>query len=234
MKQYRHIFFDLDGTLSDPGDGIILSVAHALAETGKPVADAALLRKFIGPPLQESFRDHFPGDEAAIQRAILHYRDHYRERGMAMNRPYPGIMELLADLHRAGRRLSLATSKLDSIAAGVLELLGMGRYFTAVSGSDAGGTVMNKTHVIGNLIARLDNAEKKDIVMVGDMDLDIAGARNNGIDSIAVTWGYGSREDIERAGPTYTVNTVEELKDILVSGNRKGRGKKAPNTPEGD
>jgi len=221
MKQYRHIFFDMDGTLSDPGDGIIQSVSHALAAMGKPVTDVSLLRNFIGPPLQESFRDYFPGDDDAINRAILHYRDHYRKHGMGINHPYPGIPGLIADLHRMDRRLFLATSKLDSIAAGVLELLGIRHFFSAVGGSDAGGTVMNKTRVIANLIARLDDAEKRDIVMVGDMDLDIIGARNNGIDSIGVTWGYGSRDDITRAQPTHLVDTVEQLKDILLSGTRQ-------------
>jgi phosphoglycolate phosphatase len=218
MKTYHRIFFDLDGTLSDPGDGIIQSVSYALAKMGTPVTDAARLRKFIGPPLQESFREYFPGDHDAIHRAILHYREHYRKQGMAMNYPYPGIMELLAELRRLDRRLSLATSKLDSIAAGVLDLIGMRHYFDAVGGSDAEGTVMNKTHVIGNLLAGLGRAEKDEIVMVGDMDLDIIGARNNGIDSIGVTWGYGSREEIAREKPTHLVETMDQLRNLLLPG----------------
>ena len=216
MSHYRYILFDLDGTLTDPGDGIIQSVAYTLAEMDRPVTDASLLRKFIGPPLQESFREYFPGDEDAINRAILRYREHYRKQGMRMNYPYPGIMELLADLHRQDRLLSLATSKLDSIAAGVLELLGIRHYFNSVGGSDAEGTVRNKTDVIGNLIKSIGDIPKDEIVMVGDMDLDIVGARNNGIDSIAVTWGYGSREDIAREKPAHIVETVDELREILL------------------
>jgi phosphoglycolate phosphatase len=216
MKNYRHILFDLDGTLSDPGDGIIQSVSYALSRMDSPVTDTARLRKFIGPPLHESFREYFPGDDDAINRAILHYRDHYRRQGMHMNYPYPGIAELLADLDRQGRRLSLATSKLDSIAAGVLELLGMRHYFNAVGGSDAEGTVRNKTHVIEKLIKGMEGVPKKEIVMVGDMDLDIIGARNNGIHSIGVTWGYGTREEITREKPTHIVEKVDNLRDLLL------------------
>ncbi len=218
MKTYRRIFFDLDGTLSDPGDGIIRSVSYALAKMETPVTDAARLRKFIGPPLQDSFREYFPDNNDAIHRAILHYRDHYRKQGMTMNYPYPGIMELLADLRRLDRRLYLATSKLESIAAGVLDLIGIRHYFDAVGGSDAEGNVMNKTHVIGNLIAGLGKAEKDEIVMVGDMDLDIIGARNNGIDSIGVTWGYGSRAEIALQNPTHIVETMDQLRDIVLPG----------------
>jgi phosphoglycolate phosphatase len=228
MKTYRLIFFDLDGTLSDPGDGIIRSVSYALAKMDIPVTDPARLRKFIGPPLQESFGEYFPGDDGAIHRAILHYRDNYRARGMAMNYPYPGIRELLADLHGRGRGLFLATSKLDSIAAGVLDLLGMGSYFSAVGGSDAEGTVRNKTHVIGKLMAGLGGVNRDDLVMVGDMDLDIIGARNNGVDSIGVTWGYGSREDLAREHPTHLVDTVDQLRDILLPAFKEGSGMPNP------
>ncbi len=216
MKNYRSILFDLDGTLTDPGDGIIQSVSYALSRMGTPVTDTPRLRRFIGPPLQESFGEYFPGDDDAINRAILHYREHYRREGMRMNYPYRGIMELLADCRRLDRRLFLATSKLDSIAAGVLELLGIRHYFNAVGGSDAEGMVKNKTHVIGNLIADLENAKKDEIVMVGDMDLDIIGARNNDIDSIGVTWGYGTREDIAREKPSHLVETVDQLRNLLL------------------
>lgn len=228
MTPYRHILFDLDGTLTDPGEGIIQSVAYALAQMERPVTDISLLRKFIGPPLQESFSGYFPGDDAAINRAILHYREHYREKGMHMNDPYPGIMELLADLHGRGCRLHLATSKLDSIAATVLEILGIRHYFDSVGGSDAEGTVRNKTHVIGNLIAGLKKATLEPLVMVGDMDLDIIGARNNSIDSIGVTWGYGTREELTRENPTHVVDTVKQLKDILLTGTRQEPVPKAP------
>jgi phosphoglycolate phosphatase len=215
MKQYSHILFDLDGTLSDPGDGIIRSVSYALSMMGLPVTDAALLRKFIGPPLQESFRDYFPDDDS-IRRAILHYRDHYRRQGMRINYPYPGIVELLADLHRRGRKLSVATSKLDSIAAGVLDLLGMRNYFDTVGGSDAEGTIRNKTDVIERLVAGIEGVPKNEIVMVGDMDLDIIGARNNDIHSIGVTWGYGKRDEITGEKPTHIADSVDHLRNILL------------------
>ena len=216
MKDRNCILFDLDGTLSDSGEGIMNSVRYALGQFGLE-ADSRVLRTFIGPPLKDSFRNHFGFNDEQINEAIRIYRQFYDEHGFFQNRLYPGILELLGDLAQAGKTLAVATTKAEYYAHKTLEYLGIDRFFPKelVVGAYLDGTRSNKAEVIATVLERLGGgtAEK---VMVGDRKFDILGAKANGLDVIAVTYGFGDREEIEAHKPTVIVDSIDELRKLLL------------------
>jgi phosphoglycolate phosphatase len=216
MKDRNCILFDLDGTLSDSGEGIMNSVRYALGHFGLE-ADSRVLRTFIGPPLKDSFRNHFGFNDEQINEAIRIYRQFYDEHGFFQNRLYPGILELLGDLAQAGKTLAVATTKAEYYAHKTLEYLGIDRFFPKelVVGAYLDGTRSNKAEVIATVLERLGGgtAEK---VMVGDRKFDILGAKANGLDVIAVTYGFGDREEIEAHKPTVIVDSIDELRKLLL------------------
>ncbi|MBN2159622.1 MAG: HAD hydrolase-like protein [Spirochaetes bacterium] len=220
MKIYRHIIFDLDGTIADPKDGIVQSVKCALRRLGIAGYDPSLLARFIGPPLSHSLRTHFGLDDETIQRAIGLYREEFERCGIEKNEIYAGMEDLLGDLQSRGRRLYVATSKYAAIAKRILDYLGLKGYFTAVEGSNRDSTLTSKTDIIGALILKKHRVSSGEAVMVGDMAYDIIGANNNGIDSIGVTWGYGSRDELESEKPSTIAGSVRELRALLLPDGR--------------
>lgn len=220
MKTYRHIIFDLDGTIADPKDGIVHSARYALSRMGIDGYDPALLARFIGPPLTHSFQKHFGLDDEKIQRAIGLYREEFGRRGIEKNEVYAGMEDLLRDLQSRGRLLYVATSKYAAIAERIIEFLGLRGCFTAVEGSNRDSSLTGKTDIIGTLILKKHRVPPAEAVMVGDMAYDIVGANNNGINSIGVTWGYGSREELESGKPSAIAGSVRELRALLLPEGR--------------
>jgi len=207
---YRNILFDLDGTLTDPYPGMAKSLGYALGKFGMSEDSADRIRRFIGPPLLRSFIDFYGFDEERADMAVKYYREYYSEKGLYDNRLYDGVGRLLKGLKDAGRVCMIATSKPDRFAREVLRYLEIENYFDAVVGSSLDGALYEKEDIIKFAIEScgLDRAET---VMVGDRKYDIIGARKNGIDSIAVAYGYGTAEELEESGPTRICENVMDI-----------------------
>ena len=205
---YTHIFFDLDGTLTDPKEGITNSVAYALASFGIQ-EDPDRLTPFIGPPLIDSFMEFYHFDGPTAQKAV--------QKGIFENKVFSGTQPLLAQLKAAGKTVCLATSKPEVFARQILEHFHMDGYFDEIVGSCLDGARTKKGEVIGEVFTRLGEKcpDKAMCVMVGDRLHDIHGAQENGLDSIGVTFGYGSQEELTQAGATHIAHSFEELAQIL-------------------
>ena len=209
------ILFDLDGTLTDPYEGITKSVAYALRRFGIDVADRRTLRPFIGPPLAESFSKYYGLSEKEAKTAVDVYREYFSVTGIFENEVYPGIPEMLEALRSAGKTVALATSKPTVYAARILEHFSLDRYFDLCIGSELDGRRVDKAEVVRDVIAALC-ADRSSAVMVGDRLHDVIGAKKNGLAAVGVTYGYGSRAELSDAGADFTVDTVEELKKLLL------------------
>lgn len=214
---YKVLLFDLDGTLTDPMIGITTSVQYALRKMGIEEPSLEKLTPFIGPPLVQSFKEFYHLSEEEAQQALRYYRERFSTVGLYENKVYPGMKALLQTLVEQGKRLYVATSKPTVFSTKILEHFELAKYFTAVIGSELDGTRAEKDEVIAFVLAQLGEYKKEEILMVGDRKYDILGARKNGIAVAAVGYGYGSPEEFEAAGPTYTVQTVEELSVLLTS-----------------
>ena len=213
---YTHIFFDLDGTLTDPKEGITNSVAYALASFGIH-EDPDRLTPFIGPPLIDSFMEFYHFDLSTAQKAVEKYREYFSQKGIFENKVFSGTQPLLAQLKAAGKTVCLATSKPEVFARQILEHFHMDGYFDEIVGSCLDGTRTKKGEVIEEVFTRLGEKcpDKARCVMVGDRLHDIHGAQENGLDSIGVTFGYGSQEELTQAGATHIAHSFEELAQIL-------------------
>jgi len=213
---YTHIFFDLDGTLTDPKEGITNSVAYALASFGIQ-EDPDRLTPFIGPPLIDSFMEFYHFDGPTAQKAVEKYREYFSQKGIFENKVFSGTQPLLAQLKAAGKTVGLATSKPEVFARQILEHFHIDGYFDEIVGSCLDGTRTKKGEVIGEAFTRLGKncPDKAMCVMVGDRLHYIHGAQENGLDSIGVTFGYGCQEELTQAGATHIAHSFEELAQIL-------------------
>ena len=204
------VLFDLDGTLTDPAEGITRSVQYALRQMGRPVPDREALLPFIGPPLLDSFREFCGMEQVEVEEAVHHYRAYFSRQGIWENRVYPGIPELLCFLKEQGRTLILATSKPAVFAEKILERFELASYFSLLSGSELDGARSRKDEVIAWALERA-GLSPEEAVMVGDRAYDVRGAAACGLPCIGVLYGYGSREELEQAGAVLVVPTVEAL-----------------------
>lgn len=213
---YTHIFFDLDGTLTDPKEGITNSVAYALAFFGIHAAPDRLT-PFIGPPLIDSFLEFYHFDLPTAQKAVQKYREYFSRRGIYENRVFPGTQPLLSQLKAQGKTICLATSKPEVFARQILEYFHIDGYFDQIVGSCLDGKRTKKGEVIAEVFARLGHTcpDKTACVMVGDRLHDIQGARENGLDAIGVTFGYGSEGELQQAGATHIARSFEDLARLL-------------------
>lgn len=209
------ILFDLDGTLTDSGPGIMKAAQYALRAYGIE-RDWRELAFFVGPPLSDTFASFVSEEE--IPAIIAKFREYYQKDGWLDNAPYPGIPELLARLNAQGRRLFVATSKLDTIAVRVLEHFGLAPYFEAICGASLGDKEAGKKeNVIRAALKQANCADRCRAVMVGDREHDVIGGHLAGLDVIGVLYGYGSRKELENAGADAIAATPEELEIRLTS-----------------
>ena len=212
-----YMLFDLDGTLTDPGLGITHSVAHALAHFGITVTDRTQLYRFIGPPLMDSFMEYYGFTEEQATEAVRVYREYFADRGWAENTVYEGIEPLLAELTAAGKVLLVATSKPQVFAERILTHFSLDKYFTHICGvALQAPRGYSKADVIREALAKAGVNDLSTAVMVGDRHHDIDGAKAVGLDSIGVLYGYGDREEHEKAGANAIVESVAELKALLL------------------
>ena len=209
---YSTIFFDLDGTLTDPGVGITNSVAYALKKWDIEVSERSLLYPFIGPPLSDSFQRYFGFSKEDSMKAIEYYREYFRDRGIFENEVYDGVHELLTALRTEGKKIVLATSKPEGFARTILKHFDLMKYFDFVAGASMDESRSKKGQVIAYALESLRITDKSTVVMVGDREHDVMGAKENSLDCIGVLFGYGSREELETAGATYV---AEQVGDIL-------------------
>lgn len=213
------LLFDLDGTLTDPKEGITRCVDHALRHFGIQTEDLDALTKFIGPPLIDSFMEFYGFDEEKAKLAIEKYRERFSTVGVFENRVYPGIADMLAHLQDAGKTLALATSKPWVFAERILEKFELAPYFSVVVGSELDGRRNAKAEVIAEVLARLQ-LSKKDrgrCMMIGDRRHDILGAKVNGIASLGVRFGYAEPGELEKAGADYIADSVEQAEALLLT-----------------
>ncbi|MDO4297982.1 MAG: HAD family hydrolase [Lachnospiraceae bacterium] len=219
--KYEYILWDLDGTLTESGEGIINSVLYALEKMGIHETDREKLAAFVGPPLLESFSVFYGMAPEKAKEAMGYYREYFVERGMFENKIYPGITEALARLGQAGYKLAVATSKPEVFAKKILEHFGLTQYFVMIGGSSLDEKRSGKAEVIRYVMEAL-NLDSPDglhgrILMVGDRKHDVEGAAENGIPCAGVLYGYGSREELERAGAVMICDTAEELAKMLLA-----------------
>ncbi|MFA5517998.1 MAG: HAD hydrolase-like protein [Spirochaetota bacterium] len=215
MKNYKYILLDLDGTLTDPADGITNSIKYALNKY-KIAAKREELLKFIGPPLRDSFMKYYGFNREKAEEAVAYYREYFALTGIYENSIYPGVPEMLFRLKKSEKTLLLATSKPTVYANKVLEYFNIHEYFNMVSGSNLDGTMGTKSEVVEYALSFLPDSGLELAVMAGDREYDITGAVENKIDSIGVTWGFGTVDELVSAGATYIAKTVKELEDLLI------------------
>lgn len=214
-KKYKYVLFDLDGTLTDPFEGITNSVAYSLNFYGITVEDRRQLSCFIGPPLYESFEKYYGFSSETAVEAVEKYREYYRDRGIFENRLYDGAEKLLAHLKEQGCIIALATSKPEVFALRILEHFGILKYFDVVTGSLLDGSRVKKGEVVAEALKRLNFPQKDYCIMIGDRSHDIIGAKENRIDSLGVLFGYGDKEELYHAGADYIALDFKEIKEIL-------------------
>lgn len=213
---YEILLFDLDGTLTDPKIGITSSVQYALQKMGIVADDIEKLTPFIGPPLLNSFKEFYQMSDEEAKQAIVYYRERFAVKGLYENQVYLGMNGLLDNLYKQGKILIVATSKPTEFSVKILEHFNLFQYFTAIIGSNLDGTRTDKGDVIEYALTNKDLAERSKIVMVGDRKYDVIGAKRNGIDAIAVTYGYGSYDELVAAEPNHIVSSVKELSILLT------------------
>ena len=210
---YKAVFFDLDGTLTDSGEGIINCATLALNHFGLPVPSRQEMRVFVGPPLDQTFiRFGVPSDKT--DEAIRVFRSRYTTVGKFENFPYPGVREMLEALKAEGCRVFVATSKPESLANEVLNHFDLAKYFEKICGATMDGSRSHKADVIRYLLAQVSGVEN--IVMVGDTAYDVIGAAEHQIPCIGVSWGYGLVEDMMNAGAIKIAHSTEELAQMIL------------------
>lgn len=214
MKEY--VFMDLDGTLTNPKLGITKSVRYALQSKGINVEELDSLCKFIGPPLRESFMKYYGFDATQAEELVSKYREYFKVTGLYENEVYDGMEKLLSELRASGRKLYVATSKPEEFAVKILEHFHLTEYFEDVCGANMDGSRSAKEEIIRYTMERNGITEKEKIVMVGDREHDVLGAKAVGIASLGVLYGYGSREEMQAAGADAIAETVMDVFDIIV------------------
>ena len=208
----KAILFDLDGTLTDSGEGIMNCAKFALEHYNLPIPSEAELRTIVGPPLHESFiRFGVPAEEA--DNAVKIYRSRYIPIGKFENHPYEGIWDTLEKLKALGHTLYVATSKPEAMSVEILEHFDLAKYFDIIAGASFDRTRSTKEDVIAYLLSQCGDYDEK--IMVGDTAFDVIGAKVHGIPTVGVSWGYGKVEDMVAAGAVSIAHSMDELYQML-------------------
>jgi len=213
---YPLLFWDLDGTLTDPKEGITRSVQHALLRLGLSAPDPDALTPFIGPPLLASFQELCGLDAARARQAVRYYRERFEVQGIFENKVYPEIPPLLEELQGLGARMAVATSKPLPLAERILEHFDLRQRFYGVFAADLGGHVSTKRDVLALAVRGLGDAERACAAMIGDHPVDVEAAHHHGLTAIAVLYGYGDPERLCDAEPQFLAASVDELQALLL------------------
>lgn len=213
---YDWLFFDLDGTLTDPAEGITNSVVHALKAMGAEVPSYETLCTFIGPPLNDSFHNIAGIPTEQLPEAIAKYREYFSTKGIFENKVYPGIADMLERLQKAGKKLVVATSKPEDFSVRIIEHFGLTRFFENVCGSCMDETRTKKGEVIEYALERNAIADKSRVLMIGDRKHDVIGAHENSLPCCGVLYGYGPRAELEEAGADIIAADLPELEKICL------------------
>lgn len=216
MKKYNHIIFDLDGTLTDSKPGILNSAFYALEKMGISDFQEKKLNKLIGLPLQEYFKIIFQFNNIQIDQTVHYFREYYGKKGVYENKVYSGIPELLKGLKGEGKNIYVSTAKYEKYAKVVCEHFGFSPYINDLAGADAKGEHATKTELTSCILKRNNISDLNNAVMIGDKHMDIEAGHNNNIDSIGVSYGFGSMEELHNAKPTYIVDSVADLGKLIL------------------
>ena len=217
MMKLKSVFFDLDGTLTDSMPGITRGVQYALKHYGIHVDDLSVLKPFVGPPLFDSFKRYYNFSDKDANDAIYVFREYYDVKGWMDNAPFDGVEDMLKTLKEAGLELYVATSKPEETAKKVLEYFQLTEYFKFIGGASMDEARVNKDDVIRYVLEEncISEEEKPSVIMVGDREHDVYGAKKTGLSVIGVLYGYGSREELQSAGTDYLCETPEETAKLL-------------------
>ena len=219
-----HIFFDLDGTLTDPRIGIVRCFQYALRELGCPSPSDGQLEQYIGPPLRESFALLLEStDDELIGKAVSLYRRRFSSTGMFENTVYPGIANALAELQAYNVPLYVVTSKPTVFSTQILTYFGLRQFFQNTYGSELDGTRTDKGELVAHVLSE-ESISASNAVMIGDREHDVKGALTNAVMPVGVLWGYGSREELTRAGATLLCERPEAMLELLSSNLAKKEG----------
>jgi len=216
MPHFTHILFDLDGTLTNPRLGIGNSLKYALRQMHIDGYSDELLERFVGPPLQDGFKNLFGLNERNTNLAVEHFRTYFGEKGLYENIPYSGIQELLEALHHSGKRVYVVTSKLEKYAQMIIRHFEFDRYIDDLQGAEATGKHSGKGQLIAQLMERNRILPSTSVAMIGDTHYDMIGARENDIQGIAVSYGFGTPETLLACEPDYLVESVDDLAELLL------------------
>lgn len=215
MRKYETVLFDLDGTLTESGEGIINSAVYALKKFGiEP--EMSQMGKFLGPPLKDSFRDFYGFSEEKCVEAVKYYREYYTTKGIFENKVYEGVEDCLKALKSAGLKLAVATSKPQVFAVTILEHFHLAEYFDFIGGAELDGTRSVKAEVITHTLKNCGADDLSKVIMVGDRKHDVLGAKALGMDCIGVLYGYGSREELESAGAVFIADTPMAVANYVL------------------
>lgn len=216
--KFQYILFDLDGTITESGPGIMNSISYAVTKMGYEVKDPSVLRRFIGPPLSDSFQKYFGMSKEQAEEAIGCYREYYAVKGIFENTVYDGFEESIKALRDSGKKLAIATSKPEEYAKKIAAHFEFDKYFEVISGASMDGSLVAKVDVMRNALNELGVSDEKkgEVLMVGDREHDIIGAKLNQVASLGVLYGYGNREELEAAGADYIVETVADIAKLIL------------------
>ncbi len=210
-----HIFFDLDGTLTDPKQGFVRSVRFALSELSIELDSDINLESYIGPPMHHTFRK-LCGDDHLAEAAILLYRERYAEIGLFENELYEGVTECLEQIVGTAESLHVATSKPTVFSKRIIEHFGLDQYFDVVFGSNLDGSLSDKTELLEHILESQE-ITPQNAVMIGDRRFDMIGARNHGIRALGALWGYGSKDELINAGADEICAHPAEIYDRIFT-----------------
>ena len=215
-KDFQYILFDLDGTLTDSGEGITKAVQYALKHFGIDVPNITDLNKFIGPPLKDSYKRYYGFDEEKAQEGLMKFREYYEDKGLFENKVYDGIEEVLKTLKENGKTLIVATSKPEVHAKTILEHFGLAKYFDFIGGADLEETRVKKGDVIKYALKEAGVDDFSKVIMIGDREHDIIGGKENNLKTIGVLYGFGDVVELTQARADFIAKEPKDILDILL------------------
>ena len=214
--KYKYVLFDLDGTITDPFEGITASIIYALDKFGISVPDRNELAAFIGPPLVDSFSKYYGFSHGCSLAAVGYYREYYGKKGIFECTLYDGIADLFHKLKDSGVKVIIATSKPEHFAVKLMKHFGLDSCFESICGATMDEKRSNKDEVIRYALDRNGITDTDECIMVGDRKYDVLGAKAAGIKSVGVLYGYGSREEMNVSAPDFIAESIAELGKILL------------------